>query len=322
MRKGPQGLWVRLWLSLRAVLGPFLGSLRRFPPVDPEGSGGRAEFGDPEGVPDAGRPQNIAEQKGSRNDDDEVPAQGDHQGRHSHAQTLQSSGGDHRGGGYEEADADDAQGSRADLNGLGIVCEQSHDPAGAELAESGSHHHDGGRQGHGSGVDLLDTPVLSGAVIVADQRTDSLNETVGGEIKERLKFIVDPQNQHVGLGERREDRVQGGDQHRRQGQVQGSRDSDGVKPSGQSPVPGNSTEAHTDRDRIEAVKEQVDDEGQNLSDAGGQGGALDAQCGDRAQSEDQDRIENDVGHAAGQHTEHRDGHLAHGLINLFIKQVQ
>ena len=70
---------------------------------------GRADFGDPESVPDTGGAEGAAEQPSQRHDEEDIAAQRDDQRRHSLAQTFQRTG---LGGGnrrHDEAEADDTE---------------------------------------------------------------------------------------------------------------------------------------------------------------------------------------------------------------------
>ena len=46
---------------------------------------------------------------------------------------------------------------------------------------------------------LMDTFMFSGAIVVTDQRTHSLNDTIRRQIQEGLQLVVNPKNKNVGL---------------------------------------------------------------------------------------------------------------------------
>ena len=41
--------------------------------------------------------------------------------------------------------------------------------------------------------------MFSGAIVVTDQRTHSLNDTIRRQIQEGLQLVVNPKNKNVGL---------------------------------------------------------------------------------------------------------------------------
>ena len=70
--------------------------------------------------------------------------------------------------------------------------------------------------------------LLAGTVIVSDQRTHSLDDSVCRKIQEGLQFIIHAEDHHIHLSVCSEDRVQGRNQQGRQCHIQCSRNSDGV----------------------------------------------------------------------------------------------
>ena len=98
---------------------------------------GRADFGDPESVPDTGGAEGAAEQPSQRHDEEDIAAQRDDQRRHSLAQTFQRTG---RGGGHrrhDEAEADDTERRCTDVDCLRVRAEQADQGAGDGEADSG-----------------------------------------------------------------------------------------------------------------------------------------------------------------------------------------
>ena len=294
----------------------------RVPPVHQEGHRRRHPFGDPEGVPHPLRPQGPAEEEGRREHHHQVAAQGDDQGGQALPQPLQGPGGGHRHRGDQKADADHPQGGLPRLDGLGVGGEQAHHRPGNQLAHHRPRRHDAGAHGQHHPVDLLHPAGLPRPVVVPHQGAHPLDEAVGGEVEEGLELVIDPQHQHVDLGPAGQDAVEGRDQHRRQGQVQGGGDAHAVQPAGHGPPGAHLPPGDVHRQGAQAAEGQVDPQREALADAGGQGGPGHPQLGEGAQAEDQQRVQDDVGHAPAQQAHHGGLHPAHRLKNLLKAQPQ
>ena len=78
------------------------------------------------------------------------------------------------------------------------------------------------------------------------------------------------------------------------------------------------SDADRDVRELAIVDDEVDEEGDDLSDAGRPGGTGDAHGRDRTEAEDHDRVEDDVDETADQHADHRNLHAADGLEHLLI----
>ena len=180
-------------------------------------------------------------------------------------------------------------------NLTGSISSESHQLGREGQAEDGPRRHDGGAQTQGDPVDLPDPALLPGAVVIADDGTHPLNDAAGGKVEEGLELVIDPQDHHIDGGEDRENAVEGGDQQGGQRQAQRRGDPHGVQAEVQPPVPGQIPPAQCDGKRAGAPGGQIDQKGQGLPDAGGQGGPLDAQLWEGAGPEDQQRIQYDVG---------------------------
>lgn len=128
----------------------------------------------PLGIPDA------AEQEGDGDDDHHIAQGSNDQGWSAHAQPLQRTGGRYGYRGQHKAQADDAQSSGPQGDGLGILGKQAHELAGQRPTQGGAQDHDAGDEGQRGGVDPAHPPVLSGAVVVPHQGTDPLNDTISG----------------------------------------------------------------------------------------------------------------------------------------------
>lgn len=118
---------------------------------------GRADFGDPESVPDTGGAEGAAEQPSQRHDEEDIAAQRDDQRRHSLAQTFQRTG---RGGGHrrhDEAEADDTERLCTDGDRLRVRAEQADQGAGDGEAEHRANGHDGGAETQREAVELCHT---------------------------------------------------------------------------------------------------------------------------------------------------------------------
>ena len=73
-------------------------------------------------------------------------------------------------------------------------------------------------------------------------------------------------------------------------------------------------------DRPGEIDRQVDGEGQGLPQASGQGSPFHAHGGEGAQPENEDWVQNNVGHTAAHHAGHGDFHASHRLEELLENQ--
>ena len=163
--------------------------------------------------------------------------------------------------------------------------------------------------------------MLPGTVVVAHQRAHPLHDAVGRQVKEGLEFVVDAQHRHIALGVDRQQAVQEGDQQAGQGQIQDGRYTDGIELAVKGGIEPQAAAGEADGDFGGAVDIEVDYKGNGLPDAGGKGRTGNAQGGHRPKAEDEDRVEGDVGHAAGDQRHHGNIHPAHGLEDLLKGEV-
>ena len=158
--------------------------------------------------------------------------------------------------------------------------------------------------------------MLLRAVVVADEGAHPLYDAADGQVKEGLELVVDAQHHHIALGEGGQQVVQEGDQQGGQGQIQDGRHADGIEASFQRGVGPQGLPAQADGRCSGAVDHEVEDEGDGLTDAGGQRCTGDAQRGHRAEAEDEDGVQQDIAHAARDEGEHGELHPAHSLKDL------
>ena len=163
--------------------------------------------------------------------------------------------------------------------------------------------------------------MLLSAVVVADQRAHSLHDAVCGQIKKGLELIVDAQHRDVALGEGCQQTVQEGDEQGGQGQIQDGRNADGVELAVQYGVGAEMLAAQPDRKVGGGIAGEVDAEGDELAEIGGQRRTRDAQCGHRAEAEDQHRVQHDITDAARDQGSHGGLHPANGLKHLLKGKV-
>ena len=208
------------------------------------------------------------------------------------------------------------QGGLADGDGLGVGGEQADEGRGSGHTDDGACRHDDGAHAEGELVELCHAGVLLCTVVVADEGAHSLHDAVGGQIEERLEFIVDAQHHHIAFGEGRQQAVEEGDQHGGQGQIQDGRHTDGVETAFEREVRPQGLPAQMDGRLGGAVDHEVDDESGGLSDAGSQRRACNAHGRHRAEAEDEDGVQQDVADTARDEGDHGELHPAHGLEEL------
>ena len=162
--------------------------------------------------------------------------------------------------------------------------------------------------------------MLFGTVVVADKRAHTLHDAVGRQVQKGLQLVVNAQHHHIALREGCQQAVEEGDQQGRQGQVQDGGHTDGIELAIQCSIRAQAAAAQTDGQLGAGVDEQVDAQTQQLTDAGGEGCARNAQRRHRAQAEDEDGVQDDVAHAAEDQRHHSHLHAAHGLEHLLKGQ--
>ena len=111
-------------------------------------------------------------------------------------------------------------------------------------------------------------------------------------------------------------RVQEGDEHRGQRQIQDGRYADGIELQSHFGVRLQAAGAQPDRDRADEVDDQIEDDGDHLADAGSQRRTGNAHSGERADAENQQRVQNDVADRAAHQADHGNVHPAHSLKDL------
>ena len=82
----------------------------------------------------------------------------------------------------------------------------------------------------------MDTLCLTGTVVVSDQRTHSLDDSICRKIQEGLKLEIDSEHHHVNQGVGGENPIQCGDKEGWKCLIQSGRDSNRVKQSGHGTV--------------------------------------------------------------------------------------
>lgn len=85
----------------------------------------------------------------------------------------------------------------ADLNGLGIRGKKTNQVFGDQPGQEGSDAHDAHGEGKCRAENLLDALFFTGAVIVAHQGTDALDDSVCCQIDKGLQLIVDSKHEYV-----------------------------------------------------------------------------------------------------------------------------
>ena len=286
-------------------------------PVQRIGDRGRCDLRDPKSMPDALRAAQAAEEEGSRDDEQRVAQQRDDQRRDAHPQPFKRAAGYDRDRGDHKAEADRAQSGAPGCNRFGVLRKQPDQFGRDQPAQRGSHRHDAGRKRKRHTVDLLHARMLPRPVVITDDRAHALHDAVGRKVQKGLQLVVYAQHKNIDLRESGQDDVEAGDQQRRQRQVERRRYADRIHPFGQARLKRARVKAETDRQAPLQVADHIDHKAQGLADAGGERRALDAHFRERAQTKDQNRVQDDVGHAAGHHADHGEHHAADRLENLF-----
>ena len=136
-----------------------------------------------------------------------------------------------------------------------------------------------------------------------------------------MQLVVDSQNHHIGLREGRQHGVERRDQQRGQRQIQRRRDADGVELFVKPCVGAQVASAQPQRELDGAVDDKVDHQRHHLPDAGGQRRPANPHLREGADAEDQHRVEDNVGDAAGQQGQHRLLHPAGRLVDLLKREA-
>lgn len=149
-------------------------------PVDNPGAAGCGRFREAEGIPDPGGSRKAAEQEGGRDDDYKVAQEGNAQGGASLPQAFQCAGTGDGYGGDDKSQADDAQCSYANLDGLCAVCKQA-DQLPWECPGKGcAHQHNPHGQQQGRMENLPYPLCFPSPGIVSHQGAYALYDSVGG----------------------------------------------------------------------------------------------------------------------------------------------
>ena len=164
--------------------------------------------------------------------------------------------------------------------------------------------------------------MLSGTVVVSNQRPHALHDSACGEVQERLQLIVNAQHQCVNLRIGSQNGIQCGNQQRGQRQIQGCGNADGIELADHGALRLDVFFPKPDGNGFESVDHQINHQRKGLPQAGRQCGTLNAHFGERSDAENQQRVQNDVCNAACGEAEHGNVHAAHGLINLFKGNAQ
>ena len=175
----------------------------------------------------------MGQQVSCRENDNDISAEGNDQGRSAFSESLQRTGGCDGNCRNQKARADACQCLSAKTDGLRIAAEQSDQLFRNGKADACSNKHDHRTHNQGDLINLPHTLMLACTVVEADDRTHALYNAVCCQIDERLQLVVNAEHDNVALGIHGQDSIQCGNQKRRQRQVQDRRDADRVQSSDQ-----------------------------------------------------------------------------------------
>lgn len=154
------------------------------------------------------------------------------------------------------------------------------------------------------------------AVVVADNRDSCLSETVDWHHQEVLELVVDSKESD-GCGRNLKKEMVDSERHQTSDRLHDDRgESDAIDVADILPVESVTAETDMNQRIFEAVKEECRDCTGDLSDDGRNGCTPDSHCRTAKQTEDHDRVENDIQDRADNQGEHR----KHGISNC-LKQT-
>ena len=162
----------------------------------------------------------------------------------------------------------------------------------------------------------MDTFCLTGTVVVSDQRTHSLDDSICRKIQEGLKLVIDSEHHHVNLGVGGENPIQCGDKQGWKCHIQSGRDSNRVKPSGHGTIYV-AAFMNLHRKRSGKIKGKVQYQCDNLTKTGCKCGSFNSHFRERSDSEDQKWIQYDIENTSAHHADHGHAHPSDCLKNFF-----
>ena len=156
-------------------------------------------------------------------------------------------------------------------------------------------------------------------IIISNQWANSLHDTTACQIQEGLQFVISPQHQHIALRELCQNTIQCRDQKGRQRHIQDGWNADRVKPSADTSFKANSGNTDLYRNRFYHIDNNINYKCNHLSGSGRQCCPFNTHGRERAKTEDQNRIQNNIGNTSGHHAEHGYFHPAH-CLERFLKR--
>src|SRR5699024_4139831 len=161
--------------------------------------------------------------------------------------------------------------SRPDCGFIGS--KEPYELSGNGKTDNCAGNHDHAAHGQSDKIYFPDPFIFSRAVIIADHRTHSLNDSAGGKIQKGLQLIVDSQDDYIALGECGQKAVQHRDEKGGQGQIKNCGNSDGVQTQIDPFVRIQIFSADTHTERPGFINNKVDGKIYHLPDSCGKSGA-------------------------------------------------
>lgn len=254
-------------------------------------------------------------------DNDHIAEKGNYKGLRAFSKAFHGTGS---GNGYsrnKKAGADDLQCSGASDNGFRGSCEKSHKLSGCQEADNGSKEHDHTAGFQGEPEDFFHTLHLAGTEVITDQRAHSLDDSVGREIQEGLQFVINAKDYHIAVRVSGQHGVQKRDQKRWQCQVQDRGNTDGIQAQIRFFACFQGFGRYTYRNRLQDIKDHIDRNGEHLADASSQSCAPDTQLREKADSPDQERVQDDVADTSHKQGEHGYFHPSYSLEKFFEEKA-
>ena len=298
----------------------FSGFFQRFV-INHDRNDGCKHLCDPECVPYAIRTHKMGQKICGGHDNDHIAEKGNYKGLRAFSKAFHGTGS---GNGYsrnKKAGADDLQCSGASGNGFRGSCEKSHKLSGCQEADNGSKEHDHTAGFQGEPEDFFHTLHLTGTEVITDQRAHSLDDSVGREIQEGLQFVINAKDHHIAVRVSGQHGVQKRDQKRWQCQVQDRGNTDGIQAQIRYFACFQGFGRYTYRNRLQDIKDHIDRNGEHLADASSQSCAPDTQLREKADSPDQERVQDDVADTSHKQGEHGYFHPSYSLEKFFEEKA-
>ena len=162
---------------------------------------------------------------------------------------------------------------------------------------------------------------LAGTEVITDQRAHSLDDSVGREIQEGLQFVINAKDYHIAVRVSGQHGVQKRDQKRWQCQVQDRGNTDGIQAQIRFFACFQGFGRYTYRNRLQDIKDHIDRNGEHLADASSQSCAPDTQLREKADSPDQERVQDDVADTSHKQGEHGYFHPSYSLEKFFEEKA-